>query len=49
MTANDRSAEATVRVFSGGKVTVPAPIRYRLDIEDGDLVEITVRPLEVDE
>lgn len=35
----------TSRLFNNGKVTVPAQIRRALDIEDGDLVEIDVRPV----
>ena len=35
----------TMRLFSNGKVTVPAPVRNELGVEDGDLVEIDVRPV----
>lgn len=36
----------TTQLFNGGKVTVPAQIRRALEVEDGDLVEIDVRPVE---
>jgi AbrB family looped-hinge helix DNA binding protein len=39
----------TTRLFNGGKVTVPAQIRKAFDIEDGDLVEIDVRPVDISE
>lgn len=37
---------STARLINNGKVTVPAQIREALDISDGDLVEIDVRPIE---
>lgn len=37
---------STVRLFANGKATVPAPIRDEFGLEDGDLVEIDVRPVE---
>ena len=39
----------TTRLFNQGKVTVPAQIRRALEIEDGDLVEIDVQPVELSE
>lgn len=36
----------TAKLFNRGKVTVPAQIRRALEVEDGDLVEIDVRPAE---
>lgn len=39
--------KSTVRLFANGKATVPAPIRDELGLEDGDLVEIDIRPVEV--
>lgn len=36
----------TAKIVGGGKVTVPAPIRDALDVDDGDLVEIDVKPVE---
>lgn len=36
----------TARLYNSGKVTVPAQIREALDVDDGDLVEIDVRPIE---
>lgn len=36
----------TTQLFNNGKVTVPAQIRRALGVEDGDLVEIDVRPVE---
>lgn len=37
---------ATRRLFNGGKVTVPATIRDEYDLDDGDVVEVEVRPVE---
>ena len=34
------------KVFSGGKVTVPKPVREALRLRDGDLVEITIKLIE---
>lgn len=36
----------TVRLYNSGKVTVPAQIRDALGVNDGDFVEIDVRPIE---
>lgn len=36
----------TTQLFNNGKVTVPSQIRRALEVEDGDLVEIDVRPVE---
>ena len=36
----------TARLINQGKVTIPATIRNELDVEDGDLVELDVRPVE---
>jgi bifunctional DNA-binding transcriptional regulator/antitoxin component of YhaV-PrlF toxin-antitoxin module len=36
---------ATNRLFNGGKVTIPSTIREEYDLEDGDVVEIDVRPV----
>ena len=36
----------TAQLVGNGKVTVPAQIRDALDVEDGDLVEIDVRPVD---
>lgn len=36
----------TAQLYNNGKVTIPAQIRRALDVEDGDLVEIDVRPVE---
>ena len=33
----------TARLFNNGKITIDAPIREELDLEDGDLVEIDVK------
>lgn len=38
--------KSTMRLFNNGKVTVPAPIREELNLEDGDLIELEVRPVE---
>jgi len=35
----------TAQLINNGKVTVPAQIREEFDVEDGDLVEIDVRPI----
>ncbi|HET7325458.1 MAG TPA: hypothetical protein VFJ06_14115 [Halococcus sp.] len=35
----------TQKLFASGKLTVPAQIRWVYDLEDGDLVEIDVRPV----
>jgi bifunctional DNA-binding transcriptional regulator/antitoxin component of YhaV-PrlF toxin-antitoxin module len=40
--------KATRRIFSRGKVTIPATIRNVYELEDGDLVEIIVHPVEED-
>ena len=40
---------ATTRLFNGGKITVPAQIRRAFEIEDGDLVEIDVQPVDLSE
>jgi len=47
--SHDRRIRTTTRLFNGGKVTVPAQIRMAFDIEDGDLVEIDVRPVDISE
>ena len=36
----------TAQIINNGKITVPFQIRQALDVEDGDLVEIDVRPVE---
>lgn len=36
----------TTQLFNNGKVTVPAQIRRALEVEDGDLVEIDVQPVQ---
>lgn len=36
---------STARLINNGKVTVPAQIREALDVSDGDLVEIDVKPV----
>lgn len=36
----------TTKVIQGGRLTVPAHIREALDLDEGDLVEIDVRPVE---
>ena len=38
------SLTATVRVFGGGRITVPEPIRDCLDLEDGDIVVAELSP-----
>lgn len=35
----------TAQLINNGKVTVPAQIRRALEVEDGDLVEIDIRPI----
>lgn len=35
----------TARVGVKGRITLPAPIRKNLGLEEGDLVEVAVRPL----
>lgn len=35
----------TARLFARGKVTIPAPVRDELDVEDGDLVELDVQTI----
>ena len=35
----------TLSIDSRGRVTLPAPIRTRLGLGEGDLVEVAVRPL----
>ena len=45
----DRKMRTTTRLFNGGKVTVPAQIREEFDVEDGDLVEIDVQPIDISE
>lgn len=37
--------KTTMQLFNGGKITVPAPIRRELGVEDGDLLEIDVQPV----
>lgn len=34
----------TAKIYNEGRITIPAPIRRALDVEDGDLVEVDVRP-----
>jgi bifunctional DNA-binding transcriptional regulator/antitoxin component of YhaV-PrlF toxin-antitoxin module len=36
----------TRRLFARGKVTVPSTIREEYELEDSDLVEIEVKPVE---
>jgi bifunctional DNA-binding transcriptional regulator/antitoxin component of YhaV-PrlF toxin-antitoxin module len=38
--------KTTRRLFARGKVTVPSTIREEYDLDDGDLVEIEVHPVE---
>ncbi len=38
--------QTTQKLFASGKLTVPAQIRRVYDIEDGNLVETDVRPVE---
>ena len=40
--------KTTRRLFARGKVTVPSTIREEYDLDDGDLVELEVRPVEDD-
>ncbi|MFW6153139.1 MAG: AbrB/MazE/SpoVT family DNA-binding domain-containing protein [Halobacteriota archaeon] len=40
---------ASVRVYNGGKVTIPKTIRDELGIEEGDAVEIDVVGVAADE
>lgn len=35
----------TTQVISGGRVTIRRPLRTELDIAEGDLVEIEIRPI----
>jgi len=35
----------TRRLFNRGKVTVPSTIREEYNLDDGDLVEIEVKPV----
>ena len=35
----------TLAIDTMGRVTIPAPIRTRLGVRPGDLVEVAVRPL----
>lgn len=35
----------TAQIVGNGKVTVPSQIREALNLDDGDLVEIDVRPI----
>ena len=35
----------TLSIDSRGRVTIPAPIRTRLGLGEGDLVEVAIRPL----
>ena len=35
-----------MNVQRNGRVSIPAPIRKELDIEQGDVVEVEVRPVE---
>jgi AbrB family looped-hinge helix DNA binding protein len=44
-----RGYTTVVRVFSGGKVTIPKSIRDAMRLQDGDLVEITIRIVEEDQ
>lgn len=36
----------TARVGAKGRITLPAPIRKNLGLEEGDLVEVAIRPLQ---
>lgn len=40
---------STVPVQDAGRVSIPAHIRRRLDVERGDLVEIVVKPVGTEE
>jgi len=40
-----RTQKATAQVVSSGRVTIPEAAREVLDIEEGDFVEIEVRPV----
>lgn len=35
----------TAPVISGGRVTIAHPIRVKLGIEEGDLIEIEIEPV----
>ncbi|WP_276591987.1 AbrB/MazE/SpoVT family DNA-binding domain-containing protein [Halorutilus salinus] len=37
---------ATARLFGGGRVTIPKPVRENLNLEDGDLVVIKLARVE---
>ena len=39
----------TTRLINNGKVTVPSQIREEYGLSDGDLVEIDVLPVEVED
>lgn len=41
----NHTMRTTAQLINNGKVTVPAQIREEFDVEDGDLVEIDVRPI----
>jgi bifunctional DNA-binding transcriptional regulator/antitoxin component of YhaV-PrlF toxin-antitoxin module len=46
MTMSDKqSSTVTQRLFSEGKVTIPSHIREEYSLEDGDLVELDIRPV----
>lgn len=45
MPRSNRKMRTTTQLFNGGKVTVPSQIRRALGVEDGDLVEIDIRPV----
>lgn len=37
----------TGRLINSGKITIPAHIRDALDLEDGDLVEVSIDNVEI--
>jgi AbrB family looped-hinge helix DNA binding protein len=37
---------ATVPIRSNGRLVIPSPIRRELNLNNGDLVEINVQPVE---
>lgn len=39
------TATCTTQVIAGGRVTLSAPVRKTLDLDDGDYVEVQVRRL----
>lgn len=35
----------TTQLISGGRITINQPIRNELNVKEGDLVEIEIRPI----